>query len=135
MGVGGRQLEFYRFSADTPKPVSTSGRTGLTGFLEDKTGVTGAGTLGVGVAAYLISKEIYIINNETVIALVMGGVIYAVIRKVGQPITEYIDDRNQVSVWKYCAVIYYINPFSLPLSLNRESRTSSMTSTMLRSRR
>lgn len=54
----------------------------------------------MGVAAYLISKEIYIINNETVVAVVMGGVIYAMLRKVGQPITEFIDDRNQVcAVW------------------------------------
>lgn len=82
--------------SDTPKPVSTTGRTGLTGFLEDKTGVTGAGMLGVGVAAYMISKEIYVVNNETVVALVVGGVIYACLRKVGKPITEYIDDRNQV---------------------------------------
>ena len=68
----------------------------MAGFLEEKTGVTGAGTLGVGVAAYLLSKEIYIINNETVVAVVMGGVIYALLRKVGKPITEYIDTRNQV---------------------------------------
>ena len=65
--------------------------------------MTGAGTLGVGVAAYLISKEIYIINNETVVAVVMGGVIYALLKKVGQPITEFIDARNQVcAVWWKC---------------------------------
>lgn len=90
---------------ETPKPVSTGGRTGLTGFLEGKTGVTGAGTLGVGVVAYLISKEIYIINSETVTALVMGGVIYALLRKVGKPITEYIDDRNQVCIAAYVDVV------------------------------
>ena len=95
---GGHQLEidFCFFAADVAKPVPSSGRTGLAGFLEEKTGVTGAGTLGVGVAAYLLSKEIYIINNETVVAVVMGGVIYALLRKVGKPITEYIDTRNQV---------------------------------------
>ena len=48
-------------------------------------------------AAYLLSKEIYIINSETVVAVVMGGVIYYLLRKIGPPITEYIDDRNQVS--------------------------------------
>ena len=92
------QLEYHPpfFTADTSKSVSKSERTGLTGFLESKTGVTGAGTLGVGVAAYLFSKEIYIINNETVVAVVMGGVVYYLLRKVGSPITQYIDDRNQV---------------------------------------
>ena len=36
----------------------------LTGFLEDKTGVTGAGTLLVGLAAYMVSKEIYTSSME-----------------------------------------------------------------------
>ena len=48
-------------------------------------------------AAYLISKEIYIINNETVVVVVVGGVIYYLLQKMGPPITQYIDERNQVS--------------------------------------
>ena len=39
-------------------------RRGLTAFLYDKTGVTGAWTLGIGVSAYLISKEYYVMNGE-----------------------------------------------------------------------
>lgn len=58
--------------SDVSKPTTT-GRTGLTGFLEDKTGVTGAWTLGVGVAAYLLSKEIYILNNEVGVAVQSDG--------------------------------------------------------------
>ena len=50
----------------------------------------------MGVAAYLISKEIYIMNNETIVAVIMAGVIYAMLRKIGKPATEYIDSRNQV---------------------------------------
>lgn len=46
------------------KPVIAGQRGGLTGFLQEKTGVTGAWTLGVGVTAYLFSKEIYVINSE-----------------------------------------------------------------------
>ena len=57
---------------DVSKPTTT-GRTGLTGFLEDKTGVTGAWTLGVGVAAYLLSKEIYVVNNEVGVAMQRRG--------------------------------------------------------------
>lgn len=49
--------------AAKPVPQSSS-RGGLTGYLQDKTGVTGAWTLGVGVTAYLISKELYVINSE-----------------------------------------------------------------------
>ena len=58
--------------------------------------MTGAWTLGVGAAAYLISKEIYIFNSETIIAVIMGGVIYTLLQKIGKPATEYIDTRNQV---------------------------------------
>lgn len=82
--------------SDPPKPVLNSGRTGLTGFLEDKTGVTGAGTLLVGLAAYMISKEIYVINGETVHAVIMGGTIYFMVKKFGKPTSDYIDTRNKV---------------------------------------
>ena len=50
--------------ASKPAVTKSSSRGGLTGFLEEKTGVTGAWTLGVGVSAYLISKELYVINSE-----------------------------------------------------------------------
>lgn len=33
-------------------------------LLKDKTGVTGPAMLGVGVSAYLISKELYVVNSE-----------------------------------------------------------------------
>ena len=49
--------------AEVPATKPT-GKGGLTGFLQEKTGVTGAWTLGVGVGAYAISKELYIINSE-----------------------------------------------------------------------
>ena len=52
------------FIVASTKPVPSSERGGLTGFLYEKTGVTGAWTLGVGVGAYLISKELYVINSE-----------------------------------------------------------------------
>ena len=146
-----------------PKPAVPS-RPGLTGFLYDKTGVTGAWTLGVGLSAYLISKELYVFNAEvrllssslsppslspfssahflppfintssnhlflsspflfsisllfspchqfrlppsfppfnphtqTVTAVVVGGVIIWLVKKVGKPVAEYLDDRSQVS--------------------------------------
>ena len=54
----------YPAATSDSKPVSSNGRGGLTGFLYEKTGVTGAWTLGVGVGAYLLSKELYVINSE-----------------------------------------------------------------------
>ena len=89
--------------------------------------MTGALTLGVGVAAYMISKEIYIINNETVLALIMGGVVYALIRKIGKPATDYIDARNQVCLpplcrmlSKYASILYpTLSTLNLSLSLQR----------------
>lgn len=125
-----------------PKPAVPS-RPGLTGFLYDKTGVTGAWTLGVGLSAYLISKELYVFNAEvgvlssslsppslphslspfspspmsspchqsripppfpfhfhshtqTVTAVVVGGVVIWLVKKVGKPVAEYLDDRSQV---------------------------------------
>ena len=53
----------FLFLAKTPVATGSS-RGGLTGYLQEKTGVTGAWTLGVGVSAYLISKELYIVNSE-----------------------------------------------------------------------
>ena len=54
----------YPAATSDSKPVPSTGRGGLTGFLYEKTGVTGAWTLGVGIGAYLISKELYVINSE-----------------------------------------------------------------------
>ena len=54
----------YPAATSDSKPVPSNRRGGLTGLLYEKTGVTGAWTLGVGVGAYLISKELYVINSE-----------------------------------------------------------------------
>lgn len=88
----------WNASSEVPKaPVvkSSGGREGLTGYLQEKTGVTGAWTLGVGVSAYLISKELYVINSETVIAAVLGGMIIFLMRKIGKPVAQFLDDKSQ----------------------------------------
>ena len=63
---GQRSHCLFTFAASKPAevPAKTTGRGGLTGFLQEKTGVTGAWTLGVGVAVYALSKELYVINSE-----------------------------------------------------------------------
>ena len=50
-------------SSVQPVPERRSG-TGLKEFLKEKTGVTGAGTLGFGLVALALSKEIIIIHAE-----------------------------------------------------------------------
>ena len=48
-----------------PVPTTTTKERGpLTKFLYEKTGVTGSWTLGLGLAAFLISKEYYVVNSE-----------------------------------------------------------------------
>lgn len=58
--------------------------------------MTGAGTLLVGLAAYMVSKEIYIINGETINAIIMAGTLVFMVKKFGKPVSDYIDGRNQV---------------------------------------
>ena len=159
--MGDNVLHYGLYTAP-PKPAVPA-RSGLTGFLSDKTGVTGAWTLGVGLSAYLISKELYVFNAEvrllpcsytplslplppfppsffvlltmlsiypecvlanqifplhlppppphthtqTVTAVVVGGVIIWLVKKVGKPVAEYLDDRSQVRasysyMWTVC---------------------------------
>ena len=33
---------------------------------------------------------------QTVIAVIMGGIIYAIMRKVGKPVAEFLDGKSQV---------------------------------------
>ena len=49
--------------ADSPAVSTPPSRTSLSQFLHDKTGVTGAWILGVGLASVAISKEIYVFNH------------------------------------------------------------------------
>jgi F-type H+-transporting ATPase subunit b len=64
-------------------------------FLADKTGVTGFGTLVAGLTAVSISKEIIIFHNETLIGFALATVIYGLMKKLGSPIGEYLDQRSQ----------------------------------------
>ena len=49
--------------ANSPAVATSPNRTSLSQFLHDKTGVTGAWVLGVGLASVAISKEIYVFNH------------------------------------------------------------------------
>ena len=63
------------------------------GFLEDKTGVTGPWIAGLGLTAVLISKEIYILNAETLLGAIAGTTLYFLVREIGKPTAEYLDNR------------------------------------------
>lgn len=79
--------------AATSTEVAKSG--GMKEFLADKTGVTGFGTLVAGLTAVSISKEIIIFHNETLIGFALATVIYGLMKKLGSPIGEYLDQRSQ----------------------------------------
>jgi len=63
--------------------------------LHEKTGETGKFVLGTGLAAYALSKELLIIHDETVLALVMGGTILWLVRMTGKGIAEYLDGYSK----------------------------------------
>ena len=50
---------------------------------KDKAGESGATMLTVGLAAYLLSKEIFIINDEVLLIFAMGGTGYQLSKVVG----------------------------------------------------
>ncbi|KAK1801417.1 hypothetical protein P4O66_023097 [Electrophorus voltai] len=69
-------------------------------LLYPKTGVTGPYMLGTGLALYLLSKEIYIINHETIAAASIGAVIIYGVKKYGSQVAAFIDKLNEEKVAK-----------------------------------
>eukprot|EP00730_Choanoeca_flexa_P003460 TRINITY_DN11416_c4_g4_i5.p1 TRINITY_DN11416_c4_g4~~TRINITY_DN11416_c4_g4_i5.p1 ORF type:complete len:222 (+),score=89.58 TRINITY_DN11416_c4_g4_i5:52-717(+) len=64
-------------------------------LLESKTGKTGAAVLGLGLAAYLASKEILILHNETVVVASVAAVTYGLMKYAGKDIAATLDERAQ----------------------------------------
>ncbi|KAL7398115.1 hypothetical protein ABVT39_004593, partial [Epinephelus coioides] len=69
-------------------------------FLYPKTGVTGPYMLGTGLLVYMLSKEIYVINHETVAAASILSVIIYGIKKYGSSVAAYADKLNEEKVAK-----------------------------------
>ncbi|XP_070695562.1 ATP synthase F(0) complex subunit B1, mitochondrial [Pempheris klunzingeri] len=69
-------------------------------LLYPKTGVTGPYMLGTGLLVYLLSKEIYIINHETMAALCMGAIIIYGVKKFGPDVAAFADKLNEEKVAK-----------------------------------
>ncbi|KAF5901507.1 ATP synthase F(0) complex subunit B1, mitochondrial, partial [Clarias magur] len=69
-------------------------------LLYPKTGVTGPYMLGTGLLLYLLSKEIYIINNETIAAASIGAVFIYGVKKFGPAVAAFADKLNEEKVAK-----------------------------------
>ncbi|NXH12519.1 AT5F1 synthase, partial [Bucco capensis] len=67
-------------------------------FLYPKTGVTGPYMLGTGLVLYLLSKEIYVINHETVAAICILSVIIYGVKKYGAAVAAFADKLNEEKV-------------------------------------
>lgn len=52
--------------------------------------------LGTGLLFYMLSKEIYIVNHETVAAASIGGIIIYAIKKFGPSVAAFADKLNEV---------------------------------------
>lgn len=52
--------------------------------------------LGTGLLLYLLSKEIYVINHETVAAASIGAVIIYGVKKFGPQVAAFADKLNEV---------------------------------------
>jgi len=61
---------------------------------KDKAGESGATMFTVGLAAYLLSKEIFIINDEVLLIFAMGGTGYQLSKVVGPVIGNMLDERR-----------------------------------------
>ncbi|KAM9321263.1 ATP synthase peripheral stalk subunit b, mitochondrial [Gastrophryne carolinensis] len=69
-------------------------------FLYPKTGVTGPYMFGTGLLVYLLSKEIYVINHESVAMLSLGLVGIYSVKKFGHKVAEFADRVNEERVSK-----------------------------------
>ena len=61
--------------------------------------------LGVGVATFLISKEIYVLEHEFYNGLSLAMVLTIMIKKLGPGIAAYLDKEVAVSI---CNIILFI---------------------------
>nr|XP_034979197.1 ATP synthase F(0) complex subunit B1, mitochondrial [Zootoca vivipara] len=67
-------------------------------FLYPKTGVTGPYMLGTGLLLYMLSKEHYVINHETISGAVTVGILIYLIKKYGPAVAAYADKHNEDTI-------------------------------------
>eukprot|EP00794_Sanderia_malayensis_P012848 gene12848-14170_t len=76
-------------AVDTPKSKS------FWDVYKDKAGLSAPTVFGVGLASFLLSKEIFIIHEETLLAAVMGGTIYWMVKSFGKQVADGLDSYSQ----------------------------------------
>eukprot|EP00112_Aurelia_sp_Birch-Aquarium-sp1_P006188 Seg1689.4 transcript_id=Seg1689.4/GoldUCD/mRNA.D3Y31 product="ATP synthase F" protein_id=Seg1689.4/GoldUCD/D3Y31 len=83
-------------ASNTPDAaVDTPASKSVWEMYKDKAGVSASTVFGAGFAAYLLSKEIFIIHEETLLAAVMGGTIYYMVKSFGKQIADGLDDYSK----------------------------------------
>ncbi|PNF34847.1 ATP synthase subunit b, mitochondrial [Cryptotermes secundus] len=60
-------------------------------FFYNKTGVTGSYTFGVGLATYLLSKEIYVLEHEFYTGVSLFIMVVFAVKKLGPKLAAYLD--------------------------------------------
>uniref|UniRef100_A0A8D0BKQ8 ATP synthase subunit b n=1 Tax=Salvator merianae TaxID=96440 RepID=A0A8D0BKQ8_SALMN len=73
-------------------------------FLYPKTGVTGPYMLGTGLTLYLLSKELYVINHETIYGLCFLSIIIYSIKKFGPQVAAFADKLHEDKLAQLTAV-------------------------------
>ncbi|XP_046326728.1 ATP synthase subunit b, mitochondrial-like [Haliotis rufescens] len=66
-------------------------------FFYPKTGVTGPYLFGTGLLAYLLSKEVWVVDHNFAEVLGFWAAFYILNRKLGSKLGKYIDERNAVA--------------------------------------
>lgn len=67
---------------------------------KDKAGESGATMFTVGLAAFLLSKEYFLINDEVLLILVMGGTGYQLSKAAGPAVGKMLDERRDAILEK-----------------------------------
>lgn len=65
-------------------------------LFHSKTGVTGPYTFGVGLATYLFSKEIYVMEHEYYTGLSLLLMVYVATTKLGPSVSQWLDKEIDV---------------------------------------
>lgn len=67
-------------------------------LFHSKTGVTGPYTFGVGLATYMLSKEIYVMEHEYYTGLSILVMVYFATTKFGPGIAKWLDKEVDVRI-------------------------------------
>uniref|UniRef100_A0A670YKL9 ATP synthase subunit b n=1 Tax=Pseudonaja textilis TaxID=8673 RepID=A0A670YKL9_PSETE len=70
-------------------------------YMYPKTGVTGPYMLATGLTLYCLSKEIYVINHETISSIMIVGLLIYGIKKYGPVVAAFLDKKMDDELASY----------------------------------